>query len=141
MRFSVTACCLLFVACTSSKAPGPTPVEVYSTGVPGQAAAHSVQRVTATVLAVDKASRMITLKGEDGHTETMAVPPEVTRLNEVVAGDHIVVEVKEGILFEYQPPGSAAVQPQGVVGGGRTDKTSAPGAGVAAAVQATVTVM
>src|SRR4051812_47163192 len=99
MRFPAAACCLLLVACTSSKASGPTPTEVYSTGVPGQAAARSLQRVTATVLAVDKDSRMITLKGQDGHTETMSVPPEVTRLNEVVAGDTVVVEVQEGILF------------------------------------------
>ena len=131
---------LLLAACSSSTEAGPKPLEVYSTGVPGEAAAARSQKITAKVLAVDAASRKLTLQAEDGHTETISCPPEVKRFNEISAGDTVVVEVQEGVLFEYQPPGSAFVAPAAVVTGGRTGPDQAPGAGVAGAIQSTVTV-
>jgi hypothetical protein len=142
MRVSLVAssAALLLVACASSKPAGTPPVEVQSTGVPGQAAAVSTHRMTATVLAVDTASRKLTLRGEDGQTETVTVPPEVRRFNEVAVGDTIQAEVQEGLLFEYQPAGSAFVAPRALVAGARTDANQAPGAGVATAVQSTVTI-
>src|SRR4051812_21614098 len=100
---SICSAAFLLSACASSTASGPTPIEVQSTGVPGEAAAGSYQKMTATVLAVNVPGRTLTLKGEDGRTETINVPPEVKRLGEVAVGDTIVVEVQEGILFEYQP--------------------------------------
>jgi len=141
MRLSFAAGALvLFVACSSSQSSGPTPVEVYSTGVPGEAGVTSTHRMTATVLAVDTAARRVTLRAEDGHTETIAVPPELKRFDEVSAGDVIEVEVQEGLLFEYQPPGSSFVAPTAVVAGERSDKSLPPGAAVLAAVQSTVTI-
>jgi hypothetical protein len=142
MRLSILAssAAFLLVACASSKPSGPPPVEVQSTGVPGQAAAVTTHRMTATVLAVDAASRKLTLRGEDGQTETVTVPPEVRRFNEVSVGDTIQAEVQEGLLFEYQPAGSAFVAPRALVAGGRTGANQAPGAGVATAVQSTVTI-
>ena len=139
---------VLLAACASSKpeekAAAPAPqasVEVHNTGTPGEAAAVSTRSLTATVLAVDQASRRLTLQTPDGQSETVVVPPEVKRFNEVAAGDTINIEVREGLLFEYQPAGSMAVQPQAVVAGGRTDPNSPPGAAAAAAVQSTVTVV
>jgi hypothetical protein len=141
MRFSFAACSVLFfAACSSSQSSGPTPVEVYSTGVPGEAAAISSHRMTASVLAVDTAARRLTLRGEDGHTETISVPPEVKRFNEISAGDVIDVEVQEGLLFEYQPPGSSFVPPTAVVAGARAGKDLPPGAAALVTVQSTVTI-
>src|SRR2546427_12671336 len=107
------------VACASSNPSGPPPIEVQSTGVPGEPAAVRSRKVTATVLAVDTAARRLTLKGGDGKTETIDVPPEVRRLDEIAAGDTIDVEVQEGLLFEYQPAGSAFVAPTAVSAGAR----------------------
>src|SRR3954447_1776960 len=107
----------LIVACASSKPSGEPPIEVQSTGTPGEAAATRSQKLTATVLAVDTASRKLTVKGEDGSSETINVPPAVKRLDEIAAGDRIEVDVQEGILFPYQPPGSAFVEPAVAVGG------------------------
>ena len=142
MRISIitSAAALLLTACASSKPSGPQPLEVQSTGTPGEAAAIRSRKVTAKVLAVDTASRRLTLQDEDGKTETIDVPPEVRRFDEVAAGDTIVVEVQEGLLFEYQPAGSAFVAPAAAVGGGRTGAGQPPGAAVLAAVQSTVTI-
>src|SRR4051812_1952476 len=141
MRLSIgTSAALLLVACASSKPVEPPAVEVQATGVPGSASATSVRRLTARVEAVDTGSRKLTLKGPDGSTETITVPPEVKRLDEIAAGDTVQVELREGLLLEYQPPGSNFVTPTAAVAGGRTDKSDAPGAAAAAAVQSTVTI-
>jgi hypothetical protein len=138
--FVASSAAFLLTACASSKPPGPPPLEVYSTGVPGEAAAVRSRKMTATVLAVDTAARRLTLKDEDGKTETINVPPEVKRFNEIAAGDTIDVEVQEGLLFEYQPAGSAFVAPVAVVAGERARASQPPGAAALAAVQSTVTV-
>jgi hypothetical protein len=143
MRISLVASSAAFLvaACSSSQQSGPKPVEVYPTGTPGEAAATSSHKMVATVLAVDTTSRKLTLKGEDGHVETVDVPPEVRRLNDISAGDRIVVEVQEGLLFEYQPAGTAYVPPTGVVAGARAGASQPPGIAAAGAVQSTVTVI
>src|SRR6266576_2677868 len=93
----------LIVACASSKPAEKPSMEVQSIGVPGTAAGTVSQKVTATVEAVDPQSRLLTLKDSDGKTETITVPPEVKRFDELAAGDTVEVEVKEGLLLEYQP--------------------------------------
>jgi len=138
--FIASSASFLLGACASSTSSGPPPVEVKSTGTPGEAAATRSQRMTATVLAVDTASRKLTLKGEDGHSETIAVAPEV-RLSELSAGDAITVELQEGLLLEYQPPGSAFVSPAALVAGGRTIAGAPPAGAAMAAVQSTVTII
>src|SRR3954464_2081170 len=94
----------LIVACASSKPSGEPPVEVQSTGTPGEAAATRSQKLTATVLAVDTASRKLTVKREDGSSETINVPPAVKRLALSRAGDTVQVDGQEGGLFQYHPP-------------------------------------
>jgi hypothetical protein len=133
---------LLLAACASSKAEqsGPPPIEVNATGKPGEASAARSYRMTASVQAVDAAGRRLTLKEEDGKIETISVPPGVKRFDEISAGDTIEVEVQEGVLFEYQPPGSPFVAPAAVVAGAKAGAGQPPGAAVGAAIQSTVTV-
>jgi hypothetical protein len=128
----------LLAACATSKAPPPAVVE--NTGVPGEAMATRYTKVTATVQAVDKAKRTVTLKEADGRSETINVPPEVKRLDEVAVGDTVEVEVQEGLLLEYQPAGTESVAPEAVVVAERAPKSQAPGGAAAAGIQGTVTV-
>jgi hypothetical protein len=130
----------LVAACASPQQSGPKPVEVNPTDTPGKAAATSSHKMTATVLAVDTASNKLTLKGEDGHVETVDVAPDV-RLNEISAGNRIEVDVQEGLLFEYQPAGTAYVPPTAVIAGARAGASQPPGGVAAGAVQSTVTVI
>jgi hypothetical protein len=121
-------------------APSNAPVEVKATGTPGKAAATRSQKVTATVKAVDVANRTITLQGPKGKDQTFRVGPQVQRLAEIAPGDKIVVEYEQGLMLEYQPPGSQPVQPEAAVVAGRGDASKAPAGGALATVQATVTV-
>ena len=146
MRISLpgSSAAFLLAACASSSASkpsGPPPVEVQSTGVPGEAAAIRTHRMTAKVVAVDTAARRLTLQGEDGKTETVNVPPEVRRFNEVSPGDTVVAEVQEGLLLEYQPAGSTFVAPTAAAAAERVGPGGPPGVAVAAAVQSTVTII
>jgi hypothetical protein len=131
---------LLLAACATSKPSVPPPVEVLSTGVPGEAAATRTQKMTATVQSLDVAARKLTLRGPDGKTETMTVPPEVKRLDEIAVGDVIAVEVQQDLVLRYQAPGTEFVPPQAAITGGRAPAGVAPGGAAAAAIQSTVTV-
>ncbi len=130
----------LLAACATSKPAAPPVAEVLSTGVPGEAAATRYQKETATVQAVDLATRTLTLRGADGKTETLQVPPEVKRLAEIGVGDVIEVEVEQDLVLQYQPPGSEFVAPKAVVAGGRAAADAAPGGAAVAGLQSTVTV-
>jgi Cu/Ag efflux protein CusF len=116
------------------------PIEMKNTGTPGQASAVRSMRVKATVTAVDVANRTVTLQHKGGKPETFSVGPQVTRLGDVAVGDTVVVDYKEGLMLEFQPAGTEAVEPHAVVVGDRNAKDQAPGAAAAAGVQATVTV-
>lgn len=142
MRISIVATTTTFLlaACASSKPSGPAPAEVYATGVPGEAAATRIEKVTATVQAVNPADRTLIVSLENGETQTVQVPPAVTRFNEVAVGDRIEAELREGLLLEYQPAGSAFVTPTAVATGARAPSDQAPAAGVAAGVVSTVTI-
>ncbi len=115
-------------------------VEVNPTGKKGQAGAARVVKLTATVKAVDAAARTVTLEGKNGKTQTVKVPPEVKRFDEIAAGDTVAVQLEQGLLLEYQPADAAAVQPRVEAVGAKAEPGQAPAAGAAAAVQATVTI-
>ncbi len=132
---------VLVTACATGKSEGPPPVEVKSTGVPGEAMATKTQTLTVTVKAIDLAHRKLTIQAPDGETDTFTVDPAVKRLGEVAVGDQITVEVTQGLLLQYQPAGTDAVAPQAVVAGAVADSSMAPGGAVAGGVQGTVTVV
>jgi hypothetical protein len=141
ITLALSSAVLLAACATSQPAPAAKDmVEVKSTGVPGQAAAERSQKVSARITAVDAATRSITIQDKDGQSETIKVPPEVKRFGELAVGDDIQVELVQGLLLEYQPAGTMAVEPHAVAAGGVAPASQAAGGVVAAGVQATVTV-
>jgi len=62
---------------------------------------------TATVEAIDVATRQLTLKGSDGHTATFDVDEQVKNLPQVQVGDHVVVDYIEGLAASIVRPGTA----------------------------------
>ncbi len=128
----------LLAACSAAQSSGTSPVEAYSTGIAGQAATTSTRTLDGTVVAVDTASRRLTVRGEDGHAETIEVPPDVKRLRDLSVGDIVHVEVQEGILFEYQPHGSRITPSTAVVAAGRAGPGEPPGTAAASGIQSTV---
>jgi hypothetical protein len=141
MRTSIVAAftAILLAACAGSKSE--QLVEMKPTGQPGEAIGTRTTKVAVTVKAVDAAKRTLTVVGSDGKAETFKVPPEVKRFGEIAAGDQIVVEINQGLLLQYQAPGTPALEPAAAVVGAVANGSSTPGAAVAGGVQGTVTIV
>jgi Cu/Ag efflux protein CusF len=96
--------------------------------------------LTATVEAVDVATRQVTLKGPKGNVVTITVGEQVKNLPQVQVGDQVVVKYYEAIAFRIVPQGEATPG-AGMTGAAATAQPGQKPAGVGArAVTATVTV-
>ena len=67
------------------------------------------QVVTATVEAIEQASRKVTLKEPDGTYTIITAPPEVKRFDELKVGDTITVRYYENIVVRLKEPGEKDV--------------------------------
>jgi Cu/Ag efflux protein CusF len=114
--------------------------EMKATGVPGKATATRTATMTATIKAIDAATRSVTLQNQAGASQTIKAGPQVQRFDEFAVGDTILVVVEQELVLEYQSAGNPAVAPTAVVAGDRAGPDRAPEGVVAAGVQATVTV-
>jgi hypothetical protein len=142
--FIASLAALSLAAGANAQTPAPpaqkskAPVEVHSVGK-GMAGASRVQTLTATVKAINAATREITLEAK-GKTQTVKAGPAVKRFDEIAVGDTVSIRLEQGLLLEYQPPGSETVEPTAVAASERGPADKAPAGAVAAGVQATVTV-
>ncbi len=140
---------LLVIACATPK-PAPTPaasperhtpvkadpVEVTSTGTPGQVVAVRAERMLGTVRSVDLAERSVTLAWMGGGLVTFKLGPEVKLFDELSAGDAISIDVEQQLLLEVQQSGTENV-PFTASG---TRAVDAPNGIGSSGIQATVTV-
>lgn len=60
----------------------------------------------ATIVAVDKETRALTLKGEDEEKWTFIAGPEVRNFDQIKRGDRVIVEYFEGMALALGPKGS-----------------------------------
>jgi len=104
---------------------------------PGKAAAAEVIKIEATVAAIDKATRAITLKGPKGNELSVTAGPEVKNFDQIKVGDQVTLEYAEALSLELKKGGGGAVA--------RTEKAGAaaakPGEKPAGAVGRQVTVL
>jgi hypothetical protein len=68
---------------------------------PGAYAVGAVD-VSATVQAINKAKRTVTLKGPDGHEETVSVDPSIKEFDNLRVGDTIHVRYTEAIAISVE---------------------------------------
>jgi Cu/Ag efflux protein CusF len=102
---------------------------------------EKLEEAHATVVAADPATRIITLKGEDGRTGAYTAGPEVKNFAQIRAGDKVVVSFYRGIAAQVLPPGSAVSREVNQLDLGATAAPgSKPGAGVGSAIRGTVVV-
>ena len=102
---------------------------------------EELQEAHATVVSADPATRIITLKGEDGRTGAYTAGPEVRNFAQIHAGDKVVVSYYRGIAAQVLPPGSAVSKEVNQMDLGVTAQPGAkPGAGVGSAIRGTVVV-
>ena len=93
------------------------------------------ETITATVEAIDAATRTLTVKDEKGYFEPITVPKAMTRFSEIKVGDTISARYYNNIVIRVKPAGEAAVDTST---GGVTRGTGAKPGGTGA-VQRTIT--
>ena len=98
--------------------------------IPGE-----METVTATVEAVDQATRTVTLKLADGTFETIVAPASVERFDAIKVGDTLTARYYDNIVLRVQKPGEKPVDTAGAA----LTKTPGLSPGATAAVQRTIT--
>ena len=104
---------------------------------PGRGEAVRTVRVSATVSAIDKATRTLTLKGADGKTFPMVAGSEVRNFDQIQDGSEVVVGYLEALAIELKKGGGAKVERVDSSAGGRAEAGAQPGAVAARKVTAT----
>jgi hypothetical protein len=126
-------------ACTSSFAQAPKPGAVGGTVVasePGKAAVVNAAEVTATVTSIDKASRIVTLKGPEGRSVDVVAGSEVKNFDQIHVGDRVTVQYQEALSLELRKVRSNAAPTVAAVAG-----TAKPGDRPAALVGQEITAL
>jgi hypothetical protein len=69
---------------------------------PGKAAMVRALKVSAQVVAIDKATRTLTLKGPDGNTVDVVAGEEVKNFPQIKLGDFVVVQLLQSLALELK---------------------------------------
>jgi hypothetical protein len=104
---------------------------------------ENLQSITATVEAIDVNKRLVTLRGPEGRTETIEVPPEARNLAQVKVGDKLVVKYYQSVGASLTPKAYAATTSGNAttaVAGARAAPGAKPAGVVGGTVSATVTI-
>ena len=98
----------------------------------------SLVQKTATVESIDQASRLVTLRGEDGYATTIKVSDEVKNLPQVKEGDKVVVSYYEAIAAEVKKPGEGVQGVEADVSTVQAEPGQMPAAGAGVLLRTTV---
>jgi hypothetical protein len=104
MKPILTMLAAFLVACplsALSQAPKPPTSAAVVASEPGKAAAVETIEVTATVVAIDKATRTITLKGPK-RTVDMVAGNEVRNFDQIRVGDAVVAKYVQALTLELK---------------------------------------
>lgn len=72
----------------------------------GAVTAEDAAIAVVTVVGVDKATRTLTLKGEDEEKWTFIASPDVRNFDQIKRGDRVIIEYFEGMALALGPKGS-----------------------------------
>ena len=90
------------------------------TTAPGKATIAQTVKATATITAIDKATRDVTLKGPEGNSITVTAGPEVKNFDMLKVGDQVDLQYVEALSLRLRKGGDQVVA--------KTEKTDAVGA-------------
>ena len=76
---------------------------------PGKAGVAQTVKVTATITAIDKATRDVTLKGPEGNELIVTAGPEVKNFANMRVGDQVDVQYVEALTLELKKGGGQQV--------------------------------
>jgi Cu/Ag efflux protein CusF len=104
---------------------------------PGKGGVAEVVKLAATITAIDKATRDVTLKGPQGNELTLTAGPEVKNFDQMKVGDQVNVEYVQALTLELKKGGGLVVARTEQKGGA----VAKPGEKPAGAVGRQVTVV
>src|SRR5207344_3612617 len=87
---------------------------------PGKAMAAQTVKIAATITAIDKATRDVTLKGPQGNLLTVTAGPEIKNFDMLKVGDQVDLQYIEALSLELKKGGGMPVA--------RTEQAGAVGA-------------
>jgi hypothetical protein len=122
----LAAAALMYAACA---APPPKP-----------AVREELVQKTATVESIDQASRLVTLRGEDGNAVTVKVSDEVKNLPQVRAGDKVTVSYYQALAAEVKKPGEGVEGVETSTAAVKAQPGSMPAAGAGVLMRTTVVI-
>ena len=93
---------------------------VTAASAPGKAAIAETIKAEATITAIDKKTRDVTLKNAKGEELTVTAGPEVKNFDQMKVGDKVNIEYLEALTLELKKGGGLVVQ--------RTEQAGAKGA-------------
>lgn len=106
-RQAVLLAALALAPMLAAAQEGGSKVGVTSSVELGKVTQQTGSQVTATVEAVDKAARTVTLKGPEGNLLTVAVGEEVRNFEQIRVGDRVEVRYTMGIVLQLVKGGGA----------------------------------
>jgi hypothetical protein len=85
-------------------------------------------KVTATVEAIDHATRQVTLRGPDGQLTSIRVGEQARNLDQVVKGDTVELTYVESVMVQVRQPGEVLPGVSAAAGVERAEAGAMPGA-------------
>ncbi len=76
---------------------------------PGKAGVAQTVKITATITAIDKATRDVTLKGPQGNEVTVTAGPDVKNFDKMNVGDQVNAQYVEALTLELKKGGGMTV--------------------------------
>lgn len=108
-----------------------------STQKPGTAEVSKTVTEKASVVSVDKANRLVTLKDKDGQTMTVQCGPEVRNFDQIEVGNSVVVRYLVSLAVALVKPGETPPA-AATLAAGTAEKGAKPGAAIVGQITATV---
>jgi Cu/Ag efflux protein CusF len=96
--------------------------------------------LTTKIEAIDKTSRLVTLKDKDGAMETIYCGPEVKRFDELKVGDTVTFRYHESVAYAIRKPGQPSGLPAATGPALTRSQGPKPGGTIAQQVTAKVTI-
>jgi Cu/Ag efflux protein CusF len=97
---------------------------------PGKAVIADTVKIVATITAIDKASRDVTLKGPQGNLVTVTAGPDVKNFDRLKVGDQVELAYVEALSLELKKGGKMVVGRTEQAGSAVAKPGTAPGGAV-----------
>jgi hypothetical protein len=109
------------------------------TAAPAPQGAQGTESITinATITAIDKANRAVTLRGPQGNSVTVHAGEDVKRFNELKVGDQVTATYAESVAWSVRPAGQPAPPRETDTA---TQRAGGPGGAVASQQNISVTI-